>query len=60
MQELQGEAITNGGSSRKIAAPVSSGQKPRQCRTADLIPNSIGKNSNLFLQEVSGESHDQY
>ncbi|KAK4815594.1 hypothetical protein QYF61_004809, partial [Mycteria americana] len=37
--ELQGKTITKGGSSRKIAVPVSSGQFPRQSRRADLTPD---------------------
>ena len=36
VRELQGKTITKGGSSRKIAAPVSSEQFPRQSRRADF------------------------
>ena len=57
--ELQGKTITKGGSSRKIAAPVSSGKFPRQSGRADLTPDPMERNSNPFLQKVSGESYDQ-
>jgi len=41
VHESQGKTMTNGGSSRKIAAPVSSGQFPRQSRKADLISDPV-------------------
>lgn len=58
--ELQGKTTTNGGSSRKVAAPVSGGQLPRQSRRADFTPDPTESNSNLFLQEAGGESYKQY
>ncbi|KAK4810453.1 LOW QUALITY PROTEIN: hypothetical protein QYF61_004233, partial [Mycteria americana] len=39
VREVQGKTITQGGSSRKIAALVSSGQFPRQSKRADLTPD---------------------
>ncbi|KAK4810737.1 hypothetical protein QYF61_007711 [Mycteria americana] len=39
VHELQGKTIAKGGSSRKIAALVSSGQFPRQSKRADLTPD---------------------
>lgn len=57
--ELQGKTIRNKGSSRKIPTPVSSGQFPRQSGRHDFASNSMERNSNLFLQEVSGNSYNQ-
>lgn len=48
--ELEGKVLTNGGSSRKIAAPVSGGQLPRQGKRVDLTSYSVQRNSNPFLQ----------
>ena len=62
VHELQGKTITNEGSSRKIAAPVSGGQCEqcaRQSGRADLTPDPMRRNSNPFLQKVSRESYDQ-
>lgn len=58
--ELEGRALTNGGSSRKTAAPVCSGQLPRQGRRVDLTSDSMQRNSNSFLQRQCGESYDKY
>lgn len=58
--ELQGKTITNVDSSRKIAAPVSSRQFPRQNGMANLTPDSVVKNSNPFSQEVGGKFYIQY
>ncbi|KAK4824753.1 hypothetical protein QYF61_018225 [Mycteria americana] len=56
VRELQGETITQGGSSRKIAAPVSSEQFPRQSRRADLTPDFNKGTPDSYLQEAtSGE-----
>ena len=60
--ELQGKTITNECSSRKMAAPVSGGQCERCARQsgrADLTADPMRRNSNPFLQEVSGESYDR-
>lgn len=59
VHELQEKTITNGGSSRKVASPLSSGQFSRQSGRADRTPDPMERNSNLYLQEVSGESYDQ-
>uniref|UniRef100_A0A8C0FKI1 E3 ubiquitin-protein ligase AMFR n=1 Tax=Bubo bubo TaxID=30461 RepID=A0A8C0FKI1_BUBBB len=56
VRELQGRTITKGGSSRKIAAPASSGQFPRQSRRADLNEGT----SDSYLQVVSRKYYDQY
>lgn len=59
IRELQGKMITNGGSSRRIAAPVSGGQCERCARwseRANLTPDPMRRNSNnssLFSQEVA-------
>lgn len=59
ISELQGKPIINRGPSRKVAAPVSSGQFPRQTGRANLTPDTMERNFNPFLQEVSRESYDQ-
>ena len=46
--EFQGKTITNGDSSRKTTAPVSSGQFPRQSGRADLTSDPREVNSNTF------------
>ncbi|XP_074696053.1 E3 ubiquitin-protein ligase AMFR isoform X3 [Strix aluco] len=56
VRELQGKTITKGGSSRKIAAPASSGQFPRQSRRADLNEGT----SDSYFQVVSRKYYDQY
>ena len=53
VRELQGKTSTQEHSSRNIAAPVSSGQFPRQSRRADPTPDRNEETSNLHLQEVS-------
>lgn len=58
IHELQGKTIRNGGSSRKIPSPVSNGQFPRQSGRDDFTSSSMERNSNLFLQELSGDSYD--
>ncbi|KAK4821934.1 hypothetical protein QYF61_004938 [Mycteria americana] len=58
-RELQGKTITKGGSSRKIAAPVSSEQFLRQSRRADLTSDLNKGNFYLHLQEVGNEYYDQ-
>lgn len=57
--ELQGKTITNGSSSRKVAAPVFTGQFSRESGRADLIPGPIERNYNPFFQEESGAYYDQ-
>ncbi|KAK4807210.1 hypothetical protein QYF61_024330 [Mycteria americana] len=46
-------------SSRKIAAPVSSGQFPRQSQRADLTPDSNEGAPDSYVQEVGNEYYDQ-
>ncbi|KAF1662984.1 RNA polymerase II subunit A C-terminal domain phosphatase, partial [Aptenodytes patagonicus] len=55
VHELQGKTITERGSSRKIAAPVSSGQFPRQSRRADLTPDLNEETSDSYVQEMRNE-----
>ncbi|KAM6104279.1 uncharacterized protein LJ206_019086 isoform 2-T2 [Theristicus caerulescens] len=57
--ELQGKTITKGGSSRKIDAPVSSKQFPRQSRRADFASDLNKGIFDSHLQEVSNECYDQ-
>ncbi|KAK4806478.1 LOW QUALITY PROTEIN: hypothetical protein QYF61_013971 [Mycteria americana] len=52
VRELQGKTITKGGSSRKIAAPVSSGQFPRQSKRADLSLDYNEETPDSYIQEV--------
>ncbi|KAK4806844.1 LOW QUALITY PROTEIN: hypothetical protein QYF61_012565 [Mycteria americana] len=59
VRELQGKTITKGGSSRKIAALVSSGQFPRQSRRADLTPDFNEGTPDSYIQEVVNEYCDQ-
>ena len=62
VRELQGKTNTNEGSSRKIAASGSSEHCERcgrQSGRADLTPDPVRRDSNPFLQQVSGESYDQ-
>ena len=57
--ELQGKTTTKGGSPRRVMAPVSSEQFPRQGRRADSVSDP---NTGIFdshLQEVSNECYDQ-
>ena len=51
--------MTERGSSRKIAAPVSSGQFPRQSRRADLIPDLNEETSDSYVQEVRNKYCDE-
>ncbi|KAK4823308.1 hypothetical protein QYF61_000521 [Mycteria americana] len=51
VRELQGKTIMQGGSSRKIAAPVSSGQFPTQSRRADPTSDINKGTSDSYLQE---------
>lgn len=53
LHELQGKIITKGGSSRKVAAAVCSGQFLRQSGRADLTSDPMGRNSTPFSQEAS-------
>jgi len=55
MCKLQGKAITKEGFSRKTAAPVSSGQFPRQSRRADLPSDPMEGTYVSYLQEVSNK-----
>ncbi|KAK4815719.1 hypothetical protein QYF61_006757 [Mycteria americana] len=57
--ELQGETVTKGGSSRKIAAPVSSGRFPRQSKRADLTPDFNEGAPDSYVQELGNEYYDQ-
>ena len=55
VRELRGKTITNEGSSRKNATPVSSKQFPRQSKRAS---DPLEGTSKSFLQEVSNEYSD--
>ena len=57
--ELQGKTITKEGSSRKSAAPVSSGQFPRQSRRADFTSDLNKGTFDSHLQEASNGHYDQ-
>ena len=59
VHELKGKSTTEGDSSRKNVAPVSSRQFSRQSRRADLTSDPLEGTSNSFLQEVSNEYSDQ-
>ncbi|KAK4810468.1 hypothetical protein QYF61_004248 [Mycteria americana] len=59
VRELQGKTITQGGSSRKIAAPDSSRQFPRQSKRADLTPDYNEETPDSYIQEVGNEYCDQ-
>ncbi|KAK4811230.1 hypothetical protein QYF61_022127 [Mycteria americana] len=59
VRELQGKTITKGGSSRKIAAPVSNGQFPRQSKRADLTPDFNEVTPDSYVQEMGNEYYDQ-
>ncbi|KAK4817063.1 hypothetical protein QYF61_027092 [Mycteria americana] len=59
VRELQGKTITKGGSSRKTAAPVSSGQFPRQSKRADLTPAFNEGTPDSYVQEVGSEYYDE-
>lgn len=57
--ELQGKTITKGSSSRKINAPVSGWQFPRQNRRVSLTFDLNKRTSDFHLQEVTNEYYDQ-
>ncbi|GAB0209743.1 ubiquitin carboxyl-terminal hydrolase 4 [Grus japonensis] len=57
--ELQGKTISNGGSSRKIAAPVSSEQFPRQSSRTDFTSDLMEGASDSYLQEVNNKDEIQ-
>jgi len=59
VHELQGKTITKGDSSRKNAAPVSTGQFPRQSRKPDLTSDPLEETSKSFLQQTNNEYSDQ-
>ncbi|KAK4806132.1 hypothetical protein QYF61_001055 [Mycteria americana] len=59
VRELQGKTIPQGGSSRKIAAPVSSGQFPRQSKRADLTPDFKEGTPDSYAQEGRNKYYDQ-
>ncbi|GAB0182827.1 ubiquitin carboxyl-terminal hydrolase 4 [Grus japonensis] len=59
LHELQGKTVTKGDSSRKNAAPVSSGQFPRPSRRPTCTYDPLEGTSKSFLQEVSNEYDDQ-
>ncbi|KAK4811001.1 hypothetical protein QYF61_014473 [Mycteria americana] len=60
VRELQGKTITKGGSSRKIAAPVSSWQFPRQSKRADLTPDFNEETPDSYVQEVEERDNRVY
>ena len=51
--KVQGETIRNGGSPRNIAAPVYSGQLPRQSRRVEFTADPRQGAADWFLQDVS-------
>jgi len=59
MRKLQGKTNTKGDSSGKTAAPVSSGQLPRQSRRTDLTSDPLEGTFKSFLQEASNEYYHQ-
>ncbi|KAK4811037.1 hypothetical protein QYF61_015741 [Mycteria americana] len=59
VRELQGKTIAKGGSSRKIAAPVSSGQFPRQSKRVDFTPDFNEEIPDSYTQEKGNEYYDQ-
>ncbi|KAK4821311.1 hypothetical protein QYF61_018060 [Mycteria americana] len=59
VRELQGKTIAKGSSSRKIAAPVSSGQFPRQSKRADFTPDFNEEIPDSYTQEKGNEYYDQ-
>lgn len=59
VHELQGKTIKKVCSTRKIAAPVLSGQFPRQSKRVDLTSDFNKGTSDLHLQEESNEYNDQ-
>jgi len=59
VHELQGKTITKGDSSRKNAAPVSSGQLSKKGRQFDLDSDPLEAISKSFLQQVSSIFSDE-
>ncbi|KAK4811190.1 hypothetical protein QYF61_019821 [Mycteria americana] len=59
VRELQGKTIAKGGSSRKTAAPVSSGQFPRQSKRVDFTPDFNEEIPDSYTQEKGNEHYDQ-
>ncbi len=59
VRELRGKTIAKGGSPRKIAAPVSSGQFPRQRRRADLTSDPMEGTSDSYSQKVNRKYYKQ-
>jgi len=57
--ELRGKTITKGDSSRKNAAPVSSGQLSRPGRQFDIASYPLEGTAKSFLQEMSNKFSDQ-
>ncbi|GAB0209210.1 hypothetical protein GRJ2_003386700 [Grus japonensis] len=59
VHELQGKTVTKGDSSRKNAAPLSSGQPPRASERPNHTYDPLEGTSKSFLQEVSSEYDEQ-
>ncbi|KAK4811292.1 hypothetical protein QYF61_023344 [Mycteria americana] len=59
VRDLQGKTIAKWSSSRKIAAPVSSGQFPRQSKRADFTPDFNEEIPDSYTQEKGNEYYDQ-
>ncbi|GAB0210206.1 hypothetical protein GRJ2_003486400 [Grus japonensis] len=59
VHELQGKTAVQRDSSRKNAAPVSSGQPPRSSGRPDHTYDPLEGTSKSFLQEVSSEYDEQ-
>ncbi|KAK4811303.1 hypothetical protein QYF61_023355 [Mycteria americana] len=57
VRELQGKTVTKGGSSRKIAALVSSGQFPRQSKRADFTPDFNEEIPDSYVQEKDPQEY---
>ncbi|GAB0206846.1 hypothetical protein GRJ2_003150200 [Grus japonensis] len=59
VRELQGKTVVKRDSSRKNAAPVSTGQSPRPSERPDCTSDPLEGTSKSFLQEVSSEYDEQ-
>ncbi|GAB0202691.1 hypothetical protein GRJ2_002734700 [Grus japonensis] len=59
VHELQGKTVTKGDSSRKNAAPLSTGQPPRPSERPDRTYDPLEGTSKSFLQEVSSDYDEQ-
>ena len=60
VRELKRKTVVKDDPPKKVAAPVFGEQVPRWSGRADFTPTPGIRNSNPFLQDVSGESYDHY